>query len=244
MTKPIIGITTSHVADNVLPNDRLSSSYILAIRDAGGMPVLLPNIGDAEALDLVDALVISGGGDFDPKTFGRAPNGANMAWVSAERDQTELALLRTAPPDLPILGICRGIQALAVAYGGTLIQDLPTERPSEIVHAQEMGRDARTHGVNIEPASQLARTLGATAIRVNSFHHQAVDRLPSGFRAVAWADDGLLEGIEFPERPFCLGVQWHPENLTGNEEHARRLFSAVVQAALAYRLRRQSQEAG
>ena len=244
MTKPIIGITTSHVADSVLPNDRLSSSYILAVRDAGGMPVLLPNIGDAEALDLVDALVISGGGDFDPKTFGQAPNGANMAWVSAERDQTELALLRTAPPDLPILGICRGIQALAVAYGGTLIQDLPTERPSEIVHAQEMGRDARTHGVNIEPASQLARTLGATAIRVNSFHHQAVDRLPSGFRAVAWADDGLLEGIEFPERPFCLGVQWHPENLTGNEEHARRLFSAVVQAALAYRLRRQSQEAG
>ena len=244
MTKPIIGITTSHVADSVLPNDRLSSSYILAVRDAGGMPVLLPNIGDAEALDLVDALVISGGGDFDPKTFGQAPNGANMAWVSAERDQTELALLRTAPPDLPILGICRGIQALAVAYGGTLIQDLLTERPSEIVHAQEMGRDARTHGVNIEPASQLARTLGATAIRVNSFHHQAVDRLPTGFRAVAWADDGLLEGIECPERPFCLGVQWHPENLTGDEDHARRLFSAVVQAALAYRLRRQSQEAG
>ncbi|MDA8198525.1 MAG: gamma-glutamyl-gamma-aminobutyrate hydrolase family protein [Thermaerobacter sp.] len=244
MTQPIVGITTSHVADSVLPNDRLSSSYILAIRDAGGLPVLLPNLGDAAALSLLDALVISGGGDFDPASFGQAPSGAHMAGVSAERDQTELALLRAAPPDLPILGICRGIQALAVAYGGTLIQDVPTLRPSELVHAQEMGRDARTHGVNIEPGSQLAQTLGATAIRVNSFHHQAVDRLPDGFRAVAWADDGLLEGLELPSRPFCLGVQWHPENLTGNEEHARRLFSAVVQAAEVYRRRRRSQEAG
>jgi len=244
LSKPIIGITTSHMADGPLPNDRVSSSYIFAIRQAGGTPVLLPNVGDADVLSTLDGLVISGGGDFDPASFGQAPNGAHMAGVSPERDQTELTLLREAPPDLPILGICRGIQALAVAFGGTLIQDVPSARPSDIVHAQQDTRDARTHGVKVDPASQLGEILGATAIRVNSFHHQAVDRLPEGFRAVAWADDGLTEGIELPDRPFCLGVQWHPENLTENEEHARRLFAAVVQAARAYRLARGQRAAG
>ncbi len=244
MTAPVIGITTSHVAEGILPHDRVSSSYILAVRHAGGIPVLLPNLGDASALAALDGLVISGGGDFDPATYGQSPEGTLMAGVSAERDATELALLRAASPDLPVLGICRGIQALAVAFGGTLIQDVPTARPSELVHAQPEGRDARTHGVSVEPGSQLGAVLGSPSIRVNSFHHQAVDRLPDGFRAVAWADDGLLEGMERSDRPFCLGVQWHPENLTENEEHARRLFEAVVRAAEVHRLRRLSQEAG
>ena len=154
-----------------------------------------------------------------------------MEGVSPERDATELALLREAAPDLPILGICRGIQALAVAYGGTLIQDVPSQRPSELGHAQGGARDARTHGVHVAPDSQLGAILGSHDIRVNSFHHQAVDRVPDGFRVVAWADDGLVEGIESNARPFCLGVQWHPENLTGVEEHARRLFVALVEAA-------------
>jgi putative glutamine amidotransferase len=230
-TKPIIGITTSHVHAAVLPHDRLSSSYVQAVHQAGGIPVLLPNLPDPEVLERLDGLVISGGGDFDPALYGQPENGTHVAGVSEERDQTELQLLRAAPADFPILGICRGIQALAVAFGGTLVQDVPTTHPSAVQHSQDGAREDRTHGVEVLGESQLGEILGATKIRVNSFHHQAVDRVPEGFRAVAWAEDGLLEGIESVDRPFCVGVQWHPENLVGHEEHARRLFGALVEAA-------------
>jgi putative glutamine amidotransferase len=231
MKKPVIGITVNHVAEGALPHDRLSLSYVLAVKEAGGIPLLVPNVGDASALSALDGLVVSGGADFDPAQFGQEPRGTHMEGISAERDATEIALLREAAPDLPILGICRGIQAIAVAYGGTLIQDVPSQRPSELVHAQTGARDARTHGVRVAPDSQLGAILGAQEIRVNSFHHQAVDRVPDGFRVVAWADDGLIEGIETNARPFCLGVEWHPENLIRVEEHARRLFAALIEAA-------------
>jgi putative glutamine amidotransferase len=232
LKKPVIGITVNHVSDNTSqPHDRLSLSYVDAVREAGGIPVMLPNIGDPAVLEALDGLIISGGSDFDPDLYGQEPRGTYMDGVSPERDRTELTLLREAPEDLPILGICRGIQAIAVAYGGTLVQDVPSQRPSDLVHPQKGARDERTHGVRVAPDSRLSDILGARDIRVNSFHHQAVDEVPEGFRAVAWADDGLLEGIESTKRSFCLGVQWHPENLTRVEEHARRLFSALVAAA-------------
>jgi putative glutamine amidotransferase len=231
LKKPVIGITVNHVPDESLAYDRLSMSYVEAVQQAGGIPVLLPNIGDPAVLEALDGLVVSGGGDFDPGLFGQEPHGAHMEGVSAERDETEIKLLREAPADMPILGICRGIQAIAVAYGGTLIQDVPSQRPSDLVHAQKGARDERTHGVRVEPGSRLGDILGAREIRVNSFHHQAVDRVPEGFQPVAWAADGLLEGIESTQRPFCFGVQWHPENLIRVEDHARRLFSALVSAA-------------
>lgn len=218
-----------------MPYERLGTSYIEAVRQAGGVPVLIANVAEPDVLDALDGLILSGGGDFDPALYGAEPDGTHMRGVSADRDQTEVALLKAAPTDFPVLGICRGIQALAVAYGGSLIQDVPAQRPSPIRHAQEAPRHERTHGVRVDPASKLGGILGAPHVRVNSFHHQAVRRVPEGFVEVAWADDGLLEGIEHVERPFCLGVQWHPENLVGHEEHARRLFRALVEAAEARR---------
>lgn len=234
--KPVIGISTSPVQHR--PGafaDQLGHSYIEAVRRAGGIPVLLPNDRETGVLEVLDGLLLSGGGDFDPCSFGQEDRGTAMGGVSADRDATELALLKYAPEDLPILGICRGVQALAVGFGGTLIQDLPSARPSAIMHSQSEGRSVTTHGVEVSADSQLGQIVGAQELKVNTFHHQAVDQIPEGFRAVAWATDGLVEAIERADRPFCLGVQWHPENLVEGEEHARRLFSAFVGASAQYR---------
>jgi putative glutamine amidotransferase len=221
----------SRQQDDSMPYERIGISYVEAIREAGGIPILLANVPEPDVWLALDGLVLSGGGDFDPALYHAEPKGTYMKGVSPERDATELALLQAVPPDFPVLGICRGIQALAVAYGGTLIQDVPSARPSPIRHAQEAPRHERTHGVRVDPDSKLGRILGEPHVRVNSFHHQAVDRVPEGFVPVAWADDGLLEGIEHTTRPFCIGVQWHPENLIAHEAHARRLFRALVAAA-------------
>lgn len=233
--KPVIGISTSPVERQGAWADQVGHSYIEAVRRAGGIPVLLPNDRETGVLEVLDGLLLSGGGDFDPCTFGEADRGTAMGGVSADRDATELALLKDAPADLPILGICRGVQAIAVGFGGSLIQDLPSAHPSALVHSQSEGRSVTTHGVEVAPDSQLSQILGMKDLRVNTFHHQAVDRVPDRFRAVAWATDGLVEAIERDDRPFCLGVQWHPENLVDGEEHARRLFSAFVEASAQYR---------
>ncbi len=231
MGKPVIGVTVSRLQEGSMGYDRLAVSYIDAIRQAGGIPVLLANMEEPEVLGALDGLVLSGGSDFHPDLYGAQPQGTHMPGVSPERDRAEMALLHAVAADFPVLGICRGIQALAVAFGGSLIQDVPSQRPSPIRHAQDAPRHERTHGVRVEEQSQLGRILGAGSVRVNSFHHQAVDRVPEGFVPVAWAEDGLLEGIEHPARRFWIGVQWHPENLVGHEEHARRLFRALVTAA-------------
>jgi putative glutamine amidotransferase len=231
---PLIGITTVRAVDGGRTVDRLSASYIEAVQTAGGIPVLLPNIADPSVLAHLDGLIISGGGDFDPATFGAENHGTHLDGVNPDRDATELRLLREAPPELPILGICRGIQALAVAFGGSLIQDIPTAVESPLRHQQGEGRAVTTHTVDVKPGSQLAAILGAVNLSVNSFHHQAVDSVPHGFRAVAWAPDGIIEGLEALDRPFCVGVQWHPEDLVAGEEHARRLFGALVAAAEEY----------
>ncbi len=232
----VIGITMSRTrTPEGRLRDWLGTSYTDALAEAGAVPLLVPNRTDPAVLGRLDGLLLSGGGDFDPHRFGAEDQGTAWGGVLADRDDTELALLAAAPADFPILGICRGIQALAVGYGGTLIQDLPSARPSAIHHAQEADREVVTHAVTVAEDSHLYEILGTPTASVNSFHHQAVDRLPDGFRAVAWAPDGVIEGMEHTGRPFCLGVQWHPENLVGGEAHARRLFQALVEAAERYR---------
>jgi putative glutamine amidotransferase len=141
----------------------------------------------------------------------------------------EMALDR----DLPVLAICRGMQVLNVAPGGSLWQDLPSHRESRVEHRQEAGREVATHDVRVEAGSRLADVLGETSVATNSMHHQGIRVLGDGLRAVGWAEDGLVEGVEMAGRGFVLGVQWHPEELTGNYEHARRLFGAFVEAARA-----------
>ncbi len=235
--KPVVGITTRHADRGSSPYDGVAVTYIQALARHGAAMVLLPNVPDAEALRVVDGLLLTGGGDFAPTLFGAADEGTDWAAYSAERDAAEILLLRSLPPDVPVLGICRGMQAMAVAYGGSLVQDIPRAQPSALNHSQAEPTHVTSHTVHIEPESRLARITGGGTLAVNSFHHQAVDRVPAGYRAAAYAPDGLIEAMEAAGEldrgrspRFAMGVQWHPETLVGHQAHADRLFEAFVAA--------------
>ncbi len=237
MRAPLIGITTSelrapreHVnrpeSEPPIRELALGLTYPEAVARAGGIPVIVPPYTAATIggfVDHLDALCLSGGPDLHPSLYGAEPD-PHLGPTDVDMDRAELSLARAAlDRDLPVLGICRGHELLNVAYGGTLVQDVPGHRQTE------PGRHA-THGVRIEPGSLLAACLGATEGRVNSFHHQAVERLGAGLQAVAWSDDGLVEGLEDPSRPWVLGVQWHAEGLIGAPDQ-EGLFRAFVAAA-------------
>ena len=243
--KPLIGITTSELRPSSAGTLRrhgepphaemaLGMTYLRAVEQAGGMPVVLPPLGDAVAyLDRLDGICLSGGPDLDPDNYGAGERHAELGPTEPGLDAFELALARAADTrGLPILGICRGAQALNVARGGTLHQHLPGHRQTEPA-------TATTHTVHVEPGSRLATVAGAGRLRVNSFHHQAVDVLGRGLRAVAYAADGIVEAIEAPGPRLVLAVQWHAEGLTALPRH-RALFEALVDAASAptARLRR------
>ena len=155
--------------------------------------------------------------------------------VDAARDDTEITLARWAlAGHMPILGICRGIQSLNVAAGGDLFQDLPDQRPGSIRHSYPFAEspwERPTHAIRVEARSQLAGVLGTVSLMTNSFHHQAVRAMAPGFVPVAWAKDGVIEGMENPDRSFAVAVQWHPEAMVRDDVHARNLFTAFVAAA-------------
>lgn len=237
MRGPLIGITTSelrapreHVnrpeSEPPMRELALGLSYPEAVARAGGIPVIVPPYTAATIggfVEHLDALCLSGGPDLHPSLYDAEPD-ATLGPTDVDMDRAELSLARAAlEQGLPVLGICRGHELLNVVYGGTLVQDVPGHRQTE------PGRTA-THGVRIEPDSRLAACLGATAGRVNSFHHQAIDRLGRGLRAVAWSDDGLVEGVEDPAAPWVLGVQWHAEGLVGAPDQGE-LFRCFVAAA-------------
>ncbi|MGH2944804.1 MAG: gamma-glutamyl-gamma-aminobutyrate hydrolase family protein [Solirubrobacteraceae bacterium] len=235
--RPLIGVTTSELRASAAATLRrhgepphaemaLGMTYLRAIEAAGGMPVVLPPLGDAEAfLERLDAVCLSGGPDLDPAAYGAADRHAELGPTEPALDEFELALARAADRrGTPILGVCRGAQALNVARGGTLHQHLPG-------HRQDAAAAATTHSVRVTAGSRLARIVGAGSLAVNSFHHQAVEVLGRGLRAVAHADDGAVEAIEAPGHPFLLGVQWHVEGLVAEPRH-RALFEALVAAAL------------
>jgi putative glutamine amidotransferase len=215
----------------------LNSPYLRSVLAAGGVPVMLsPLMGPsytARALDGVDGLVLTGGEDMDPAWYQAEPHPkANPP--SRERDLFELALFAAARQrELPILGICRGIQVVNVALGGTLWQDLPTERPGEVDHYPEAARSERTHHVRLEPGSLIASALGGTEILVNSFHHQAIRDLAPKLVATGWTADGLIEAVESaPGQPWLLAVQWHPEEMHAEVRSPDRgLFRALVERA-------------
>ena len=233
---PLIGITTSelrnpreHVnrpeSEPPMRELALGLTYPNAVARAGGVPVVIPPFGSDESiaalLARVDGIVLAGGPDLHPSLYGQEP-GPDLGPTEPSLDGSEVALVRMAlERRLPLLCICRGMQALNVARGGTLVQHLPDHRQTE------PGR-VPTHGVRIEPGSRLAGALGATEVEVNSFHHQAVDELGLNLRAVAWAEDGLVEGIEATDREFAVGVQWHAEGLIGSGEQ-EALFEAFLE---------------
>ena len=211
----------------------LRLTYTQAVQEAGGLAVVVPTHGfvdDAAAiLDRLDGLVFSGGPDIDPAVYGQARHPRLGPDVDRAGDEYELALLTgAAERDLPVLGICRGMQALNVSRGGTLHQHLPDR--SGLPHSQGHASFEPAHPVSVAAGSLLHRLTRATTLEVNSYHHQAIDRLGGGLRVSAVAGDSTVEAVWDPAARFCLGVQWHPEVLTHRPEHAA-LVEGLVGAA-------------
>jgi putative glutamine amidotransferase len=225
---PLIAVTTSLLSEG-RERVQLNASYLHAIELAGGVPLLLPPQVSLSTLTAMmamsDGLVLTGGGDVNPARYGEEPHPA-VTGVSDQRDAVEEAVLSLAlDRGLPVLAICRGMQILNVALGGTLIQDLPSESSGGMLHGPRS-----THSVNIAPQSRLAAVMATTVAEVNSRHHQAVNVLGDGVHAVAWSPDGIVEGLEM-DGQWVVGVQWHPEDIVEESEPARLLFAGVVEAA-------------
>lgn len=236
---PLIGITTS---SRVNPNSGwlYNVAYVgimQAVADAGGLPVLIPVCVNEATLRGIyrrlDGLLLPGGGDVDPRYYG-APAHPQTGTPDDARDAAELLLARWAvEDDLPVFGICRGHQVLNVALGGTLIQDIPSQLQTPLVHdvPKPAPRSTIAHEVEIVGHSRLARILEATRVPVNSLHHQSIERPAAGLIVTACSRDGVIEATELPDRRFVLTVQWHPEDLYLSDAAMKRLFSAFVEAA-------------
>jgi putative glutamine amidotransferase len=213
----------------------LGLTYPDAIRRAGAIPVVIPPLDAAAIEPLLDGLwglCLSGGPDLQPTCYGAEPHPA-LGPTEPHLDTFEITLLRAAEArGMPVLAICRGLQVLNVSRGGTLIQDLPSQWPSDIEHRQALSGATPTHDVTLED-SLTADCLGLRELRVNSFHHQAVDRLGAGLRAVGWAPDGVIEAIEATDRSFTVAVQWHAESMIRSPEQDR-LLAAFAEVAYSY----------
>jgi putative glutamine amidotransferase len=241
---PRIGVTGSVVTTaSGTRRTFLNEPYLEAVRDAGGLPlVATPAHRDQslrELYELLDGLLLSGGEDVAPERYGEAVAYPSVESVP-ERDDLELTLLGWALADgLPVLAICRGIQVLNVALGGTLYQDLPSDRPLHLAHDQmkaapPVPRPQPSHPIRVTAGSALADLTGALTLDVNSMHHQGIKQLAPALSSVAYAPDGLVEAVEpadLARFPFLLGVQWHPEELVrGGDPAARRLFEGLIAA--------------
>jgi putative glutamine amidotransferase len=234
---PLIGITSSHTSTNgVLPVFGVSASYLKAVADAGGLPVIIPlvlsNAQLDELLARLDGVLFPGGGDIDPALFNGQPH-AEVYGIEPERDRVELHLAqRAAEQNKPFFGICRGIQVINVALGGTLYTHITDQHPQALRHAwyPNFPREHLAHTVRVQGGTHLAAALGKTAVETNSLHHQGVEQTAPALTPVAWAPDGLVEAVELPNHRFGLGVQWHPENLQAYAE-MRGLFQSFVNAA-------------
>lgn len=242
MSAPLIGIPcyATHHPKSQRPLYANNRAYAQAVVRAGGIPLFIPPQDDealddrcATLCDRLDGLLLSGGADIDPAFYGeeRLPV---CEETEPERDRLELALTRQALQlDVPIFGICRGMQLLNVACGGALYQDLPTQAPESQRHTwgdQDHPRDYRAHNITVASGSRLATLLGSDAHPVNSLHHQAVSRLGDGLAITAWAPDGVAEGMELADHPYALAVQFHPEELAPTDPASHALFVAFVEA--------------
>ena len=232
--KPIVGITAAHCSEELKTFPR--HYYVESIKNAGGIPLIIPPVGNTEGakdvLQLINGLILTGGGDISPTYLNEDPR-RGIGTCFPERDLSEILLTQLAlQQNLPLLGICRGIQVLAVAAGGGIYQDIPSQYPSAILHSQTAPRQYPWHDVDIVEDSVLYRLLKKTKIGVNSLHHQAVSEIPPGFIQCAFASDGIIEGIEKLGAKFCIGVQWHPESMMETEAHSKVLFRGFIEACL------------
>ncbi|MBC7528930.1 MAG: gamma-glutamyl-gamma-aminobutyrate hydrolase family protein [Chthonomonadaceae bacterium] len=213
----------------------LNHTYSQAIEKAGGIPLILPITDDPDTLsrylDVIDGLLLTGGVDVHPLLYGEEEH-PRLDVVDRARDATELPLIHEAlSQDMPIFAICRGLQILNIALGGSLYQDLPTQNPSSIEHQQRnsmIPRATLTHSYEVSSGSRLASIVGDTLQECNSFHHQALKRIGEGLRVSATAPDGIVEGAEMPDKRYVVGVQFHPEDTAPTHEPSRRLFQHFV----------------
>jgi putative glutamine amidotransferase len=235
--QPLIGLTTSNgrKTDNI----HIPKTYVEAIRAAGGLAVLIPAGTRPEQVPLLrkalNGLLIIGGADIDPELFGEE-NDAHVQLDGRERDELEIALVQAAvDTDWPLLGICRGLQVINVALGGSLYTHIPDQLPGALKHNMDTKtqRDVLAHSVDIQPSTRIASIVGTGELKVNSLHHQGIRRLGERLLATSASPDGLVESIEIPGHAFALGVQWHPECLPDSAP-MRCLFSAFVEKAAEF----------
>lgn len=233
--KPVIGISVDVVSD---PHPRsggkklqLNWNYADAIAEAGGIPMLIPPQADAEAVSqMIDGLMIPGGNDIDARHFGQENHPASEL-ISEDRFESERRLYEAADPDLPIFGICYGCQFINVAHGGSMIQHLP----DVLGHDHNAGGTLQEY--KLDPNSKVAAAVGAPVMEGQSWHHQAVGEAGAGIKIVARDPDGMIEALEAEDRPWVVGVQWHPERTLGDDKSAE-LFKAFVAAAAKYRAKK------
>lgn len=236
----LIGLTASsrESENGIYSYFEQNRDYFDAILRAGALPVLLPMTGDehilTQALGRTDGVLFTGGGDIAPARYGMEPTWS--AGISEERDETEFTLLRLATRmRKPYLAVCRGVQVMNTALGGTLYQDIGKEVPGSIVHPRSDRPKEPVHAAGVIPGTLLYEIMGKDRIRVNSRHHQAIREPAPGVNVCCVSEDGVIEGIELPraEHPFALGVQWHPESMAGRMPESQRIFDAFIAAAAA-----------
>ena len=244
MKQTIIGISSGFIFDenysfSGYPRLATNEDYSRSVQEAGATPILLPITKDyavAKAqVQLIDALLLSGGQDVMPHAYGEEPltvSGVN----SIERDIYEVLLIQAALElDKPIMGICRGSQILNVYFGGTLYQDNSLKEGANIKHVQEANPSLATHTITIDETSFLFEAVGEKTLLVNSFHHQSIKDIAPNLKAVAYAQDGIVEAIEATDpKTFIFAVQWHPEMLSKNNVAAQKIFSHFIQKVETY----------
>jgi putative glutamine amidotransferase len=235
MRKPLIGISANVlISETGMERNFVNNDYVNAVAAAGGVPVILPITMDDASIEAqigsVNGLLLSGGYDVNPLLYGEEPT-QKQEFTRPDIDEHDIKLIKGAfNMGKPILGICKGIQVLNVAFGGTLYQDLSHIEDCFIMHSQNSKRDMPGHTVEILKDTKLYKILGES-VKVNSFHHQAVREIAPGFIANAWSKDGVVEGMEMQGEGFVLGVQWHPEGMFEKHPIMVKLLKAFVDAA-------------
>jgi putative glutamine amidotransferase len=230
---PLVALTATTAAADGIVRVRTNAAYVRALEAAGVVPLVLPPLDAAHAhraLDAVSGLVLTGGEDVAPSRYGEPAHHA-LGAVNEARDGFELALVAAARDrGVPTLAICRGIQVLNVALGGTLVQDIRSQCPSALPHTRKDARDARVHAIRVEPGSRLSEALETAKLTVNSAHHQSIARVANGLLVTARAPDGIIEAVEWDgDEWWAVGVQWHPEELIETPEPwDRGLFASFA----------------